>query len=316
MTVRSRTWLKNNFLERDPDDYNRDLIDSFGIGVLSVTGTVYYVDPVSGSDTTNNGQSPDEAFATLQHAIDQCVDDRGDVIIRMQGTENPTTAILFNKAGITVIADTYGQNPWQPEKYSTYPDASYTTGPMGIISAPCAIIGLEFVTRNTSGGTYPDDPTDSGAALVFSGHAGGDAGGFSLIKHCRFVDWWGNPWGIEFAAGAYNRIEQCVFEGFNAGAYFRITSARNPDHNHIVECHFVDCTNGIEHRTGVTPHNFLYKENTFIDYTDAIDFNNQAADGLVASNWYETATDAATYDITVAAAQVLGINFSGNHYSE
>ena len=152
MTVRTRSWLKNNFMDRDPDDFNRDLVDSFGIGVLSVTGTVYYVDPTDGSDTANNGQSPDSAFATLQHAIDQCTADAGDVIIRMQGTENPTAAILFNKAGITVIADTYGQNPWQPEKYSTYPAAGYTTGPTGIISAPCAIIGLEFVTRHAGGG--------------------------------------------------------------------------------------------------------------------------------------------------------------------
>jgi hypothetical protein len=60
----------------------------------------------------------------------------------------------------------------------------------------------------------------------------------------------------------------------------------------------------------------VYKENVFVDYTDAIDFNNTAANGSVLGNWYDTATDAATYDITVAAAQALGIQFAGNRYSE
>ena len=38
--------------------------------------------------------------------------------------------------------------------------------------------------------------------------------------------------------------------------------------------------------------------------------------GLVADNFFSTATGTGTYDIAVAAAQVHGMEFSGNHYSE
>jgi hypothetical protein len=286
-----------------------------GVPLLSTLDTnakVFFVDPTNGSDS--NVGTKEAPFAGLQTAIDACTDDNGDVIVRMPGSETPTSAITVDKAGVTIIASTYGTNLHEPEKFSTYPDATYTSGPMVIVQEPCAIIGLEFVTRNTSHGNAADC-SDNGSALSFDGDAGGYAGGFSLIKNCRFVDWWGNAYGLYFRAGAYNRVEECTFEGFDAGVAFA-SGTRNPDYNVVTRCKFVDCTNGIEHIAGATPHNFLYYENWFIDYTDAIDFNNQAADGLVAGNYYETATDATTYDITVAAAQALGIQFSGNNYSE
>lgn len=297
-----------------------DLLRHLGgvpVGGIFTDGEVFFVDPTSGSDT-QAGDAPDNAFATLQTAIDNCEDDRGDVIIRLPGSENPTAAITFNKAGIVVmsaaVAGGYGTNPWQCEKFSTYPASSYDSGPTAIITKPVRLIGLEFVTRNTSAGTSAD-MSDSGAAIAIDGDDGGYAGGFNHIAYCRFVDWWGNAYGLEFRGGAYNLVENCVFESFDAGIAFR-GGTRNPAHNHVINCHFVDCTNGIEHIAGGTPGNFLYRGNTFVDYTDAIDFNDQAANGLVCENNFETATDAATYDITVAAAQAHGVQFAGNNYSE
>jgi len=299
--------------------FPKDLRD---YGGLLGDGQVFAVDPTSGSDS-NVGTKRSKAFASLSKAFSECTDDRGDVIIRYPGSETPSAAISMNKAGVTVVSNAalaalaglgYGMNVQQAEKFATYPAAAYATGPMAIITKPVRLIGLEFVTRVTAHAGAVDC-SDAGAAIAFDGDDGGYAGGFSELRWCRFVDWWGTPYGLFFRGGAYNRVLECVFEGFNAGVCFG-SGTRNPDYNHVIKSHFVDCVNGIEHYAAATPHNFLYRENTFVDYTDAIDFNNQAADGLVCGNWFETATDAATYDITVAQAQAHGVQFSENHYSE
>ncbi len=316
MTARSSTWLKQSFQGRDPQDWQDDLIDTFLAAAATQVGQVWYVDPTGA--VSGDGMSPEGAFITTAEAITAAVDGRGDMIVRMPGNENPVAVLEFNKEGLILIAQNYGVNPLQGGEagFAYWPDAAYATGPMAIISAPTAIIGCEFVTRNVAPG-YIDAMTTSGAAIAFAGEGGGEIGGFSLIHNCRFVDWWGNPYGIEFGAGAYNVVSNCTFEGFNAGILFRGTSSNNPDHNIIEWCTFVDCVNGIDHYIGgCTAHNFIYQFNVFVDYTDAFDSNNLASDGLITSNRYETATDAATYDRTVAQLQVQGINLSGNQYSE
>ena len=278
-------------------------------------GHVFYVDPTSGTAGAS-GESPYAALSTRQAAINKCVDGRGDVIVCLPGTENPTTAILFNKSGITMLPAVFGADPTQgsEEGFSIYPADTYTTGPMAIITKPCTIIGMEFVSRAVlaiSGRTV----ATCGAALAFDGDAGGTGGGFSLIKNCRFVDWWGGYAGIALFGGGYNLIEGCAFEGYDAGVAV-YSGVHGPESNHVIDCHFQDCTYGIEHILGGSaPHHFLYKGNTFID-SKGVHFNNSASDGLVCNNFFETATDTAAYDIAVAAAQVLGANFSGNHYSE
>lgn len=315
MTWRTAADLKAVFQQLDPQDFTNDMVDTFLAAAGGQVGQVFYVDP---GVTSGDGMSPTAAFGTTQEAIDEAVDGRGDRIIRMPGNENPTAVLEFNKEGLIVQAQNYGVNPMQGGEagFAYWPDAAYTTGPMGIITAPTALLGLEFVTRNVASG-YTDAMITSGAALAIAGNGGGEIGGFNLIQSCRFVDWWGNDWGVEFGAGAYNMVRGCVFEGFTGGILMRGTSLRNPDHNILEWNDFVDCVNGIDHYVGgATPHNFRYRFNTFVDYTDAIDTNALAADGLVSANWYETATDAATYDRTIAQMQAQGINFSGNNYSE
>lgn len=283
-------------------------------------GEVFGVDPTSGADT-NLGTKRNQCFATMQTAVDACVANRGDMIVRFPGTENPTTAILFNKAGVVVrSSDSFcgGSNPYEPEKFSTYPAAAYATGPTAIISQPTTLWGLEFVTRNVTH-VATDACTTVGAAVAFAGEGGGYAGGFSHLYRCRFVDWWGNAYGLWFAAGAYNTIEECSLEGFDSAVAFYSTASNNPAFNTIKHCTFKDNTQGIEHVVGATPGNHLYMRNVFIDYTDAIDFNQAtggAGNGLICDNFFETATDAATFDCTVGQAQAIGWQFSGNHYSE
>jgi len=313
----SRQELKNAKGEWDPWDFMDELIDSFGIGVLSVLGDLYYVDPSSGSDG-NDGKSPSNAYATMQTAIDACTTDNGDVIVRMPGGETVSSAITFDKSGITVIRGCFGGDPHEVgEKFSTYQAASYTTGPPAIITAPCSIIGLEFVTRRTAAHVYPDDTcAQSSAALAVCGHGGSFNGGFGLIKNCRFTDWWGNPYGIEFAAGAYWKVEGCTFESLDAGILFRATTTHNPDKFRIWRNRFVGCTDGIQVLNGLgSPHDLDIYDNVFIDTPTGIDTSGGQGDGFVRGNWFEVANTSA-YDDTVANLQAQSWNFAGNHYTE
>jgi hypothetical protein len=271
----------------------------------------------SEADDNNDGTDPRYPLATISQGITNATDGRGDLVLVSPGTYNPTAAITVDKADIRLIAVPIGGNPEQPENGTVvYPAASYDTGPMFIVEAPCTIQGFDIVTRNT--GPHGGAIATAAASLVFDGDGGSYNGGFCHIKNCRFVDWWGAVSGIYFIGGAYNLIENCVFESFDSGIQF-YSGTHNPTYNVIRRCWFVDNTNGIEMVVGSTPHNVVIQENIFMDYTDAIDFNQAgggAGDGLVCGNWFETATDAATYDCTVAQAQAIGWNFSGNHYSE
>jgi hypothetical protein len=275
----------------------------------------FYVDPghLNTSDD-NDGTDPNRPKTSIQSAVTAAVTGRGDVIVLAPGRHAPTAAIYLDKAGLTIIAQGYGVNPQQPEASCyVYPTAAWATGPVFIITAPCALIGIEVVARVAA---HAGTNLTTGAAIAQDGDAAGEAGGFCLFKNCRFVDWFGTPYGIFSWGASYSRFEGCQFEGFTGAGIAFGARVRNPTYNDVVECTFRNCANGIEHIAGGTAQDFLYKDNNFIDYTDAIDFNNQAADGLVTRNSYETATGVATYDIAVAAAQALGIQFSGNLYSE
>jgi len=268
------------------------------------------------ADDGVHGQTWAAPLASIDYAIGLCTADQGDMIfVSPAHNDSPTAAINFDVSGISLIACGGGFNPQEPEKIAIWPNASYTTGPVAIITAPCRIEGFEFVSRATTGG-FSDAQTTVGAAVAIAGEGGSYTGSYSLFKNCKFVcDWWSTPYGVASSAGAYNRFEGCTFQGaVTSGIAFRGSSSNNPTHNIIEDCKFIDCVNGIEHAPG-TVQNFLYKGNVFIDCTIPIDFNNQGADGLVCNNFFEVANTSA-YDQTVGTLQALGINFSGNHYSE
>ena len=66
------------------------------------TGSVFFVYSVTGSNS-NDGKSPDTAFATLDFAIGNCTATKGDIIYCMPGHAETTTAIAADVAGITII---------------------------------------------------------------------------------------------------------------------------------------------------------------------------------------------------------------------
>ena len=279
----------------------------------------FYVDEGNSDASDNNdGTDPRYPFLTIQAAIDAAVDNRGDLVLVSPGSYTPAAPVILDCPGIRLLAMPTGQNPLQPEQScSIYPAASYTTGPMIIVEEPCELAGFTIVTRDV--GAHGGAVATASASLAFDGDGGAYDGGYSWIHHCRFVDWWGGTQaGIYFFGGAYNLIEDCSFEGFAGGVQF-YSGTHNPTYNTIRRCYFFDNTNGIEFIVGSTSHDHVIQENVFVDYTDAIDFNQAgggAGDGFIIGNYYETATDAATYDCTVAQAQAIGHNFAGNHYSE
>jgi len=72
MTVRTRTYLKENFQQRDPQDWVDDLVDTFGFSVTGPLGIDYYVDGSGNNDDAdddNPGTEPELPFLTLQAAI-------------------------------------------------------------------------------------------------------------------------------------------------------------------------------------------------------------------------------------------------------
>jgi hypothetical protein len=274
----------------------------------------FYVDPGHGDTSDNNdGTDPEAPLTTISQGVANCVTGRGDWVVVSPANYNPTAAITLDKKDITVIAMPAGGNPRQPDnRVAIWPAATYTTGPTFIIEEPCTLSGFEIAARNVvHGGT----PATASAAVAIDGNGGGENGFSVFIHNCNFPDWFGAAYGIWFWAGSDCRVQDCDFRDWDAAIAFRGSPLNNPTFNVIQDCIFWNCTNGIEHLP-VTHQDFIYYRNIFLDYTDAIDFNNQGGNGLICDNFYETATDAATYDIAVAAAQVLGYNFSGNHYSE
>ena len=288
-----------------------ELVSLLG-GAGQLTGDVFYLDPASGNDN-NSGEAKDAAKKTSNAAIGLCAANNGDVIIRMKGTESVTETVSYDVAGISVIAQSYGSPAnEQGEAFATYAAAAFTSGPPVTITAPTSFYGVGFSGRWVGA---------TASAVLVNGEGGGFVGGWNLFHECRFMSWVASTnFGIHFDAGANNRMVNCSFDGvpggfgFASGISFGGSASNNPTNNKILGCDFTDCTYAITHTDG-TPANFLYKGNVVID-GKMLNSKNAGANGLVADNWYETATDTGTYDVAVATMQGNGIQFSGNHYSE
>jgi hypothetical protein len=282
------------------------------LATMAVLGKVYYVNYAAGGADEADSPFPvvdnSECFDTMQGAIDACVDNRGDLIIVKRGYNAITSPILFNKAGIIVVAQEFGMPPIYVGEYFAQHNTG-TTQAAAVISKPCKIVGLGFETSWASG-----DRSSSLLIEVASGWPG-----WIHLLNCRFPNWAGaTDYAINCEAGANMLIEECSFEGtttaFTGGIAFGGSPTQNPVRNIVRNCVFEDCTYAIDHIDG-TPQNFLYHSNFVID-GKFLNSRNAAADGLMCNNWLETATDTGSYDITVNALQANGIQVCDQHYAE
>lgn len=278
---------------------------------LEVTGNIYYYDPTSGSDN-NTGNVSSDAKATLNAAIGLCSANNGDIIINMRGTETVTETVEFDVAGISVIPQYYGVNPYVMGEYSALlADASFTDGPVATITQPCTIIGMGFAGRDTEATFF------GGAACLIGGAA---AGAFGVhLAYCRFPKWGlDNRIGLALAGGAAVSdclIEHCGFEGvgadFDAGIYMQ-GACQNIT---IRDNDFRQCTAAVQFGAfaGGGPHIKLH--GNWVEDGLVLDSQGNTANGMVSGNWSELAA-ASSYDASVATLQGQGIQFSGNNYSE
>ena len=270
---------------------------------------VFYCDPTNGA--AGNVGSRDAPVNTMAAALALCTSGRNDVIIRFPGGEEVTETCDFNVAGVTVIACTAGLAPGaKGEYFSMYAASTFTDGPVATITERCTISGMAFVSRDAGTTFY------SGAAMLIGGE--GTALPFGVHIHkCRFPKWnLDNSKGIAIEGTSDCLIEECYFEGvgsdFTTGIYVQ-GATQNLE---IRNCRFRDCTYAITHGAfaGGGPH-CIYKGNVVED-GKMLDSNSNAATGLIADNWFETAVGTSTFDVNYAALAALGLYCSGNNYAE
>ena len=295
-----------------------DLADGNSVkGGQGILGRTFYVDPSSsvgsgiGNDA-NSGLSPDDAFLTLQAAINACDNWRGDRIICAAGNQTVTTAVLFNKKGITVMAEDMGLPPDAAgERFMIY--GSHTDGPAAIISYPCKIIGMGFCGSETAGGSLEIDGTTGGF----------DGGNFVHLLNCRF-----SHWGIAKAYACILqgtgdvRIENCYFDGYTAGwttaaIECQLATASGTWTTDIIGCKFMNPTTyALKMKTSSVPVRGIVEGNRLIGSGKFFDDNDVAGSWCFYGNYLPTATDTGSYADTVSNLKTAGYDFAGNNYSE
>lgn len=284
--------------------------------------THFYVDDVNGDDA-GGGRAFDDAFLTMQPAINACVDNKGDVIHVTKGTQTVTTPVLFNKRGITVIADGLFNPDANGEDHTIF--GSHTDGPAAIITEPCRLVGLGFVGSQTAG-----------PSLLFDAEEGvGYNAAFSHLLHCRFPHWGiAKAHAIEMIGGQLNVIEECFFDGGFVGwgqsaiLLSEDTGDINPWQVHIKNCTFMATGSQsiycIELKAGSLPAAIRISGNVIVPMKiesatlkgKFLNTNGLTGTGHIWDNWLGLATNTTAYDRSVGDLQTAGYLFSGNHYAE
>lgn len=247
------------------DPYTGDPSTIFAPGGLRgptlYNGTVFYVDLINGDDT-KDGLTPANAFLGLQHAIDQCTDNKDDTIVILPGNlDIDGDANYLQGAGTRyganhyVIVDKsqihiYGPNLWNPNRPES--SALYRSGaedaPLMYVTGNNVEIAYMGMSANWTTGGLPVDANLyaaalEGSALVLDGEPG--SLNYSWIHHCRFPMWW-NTCGIYLWRSSANVIEYCDFEELtHSGIIWGDAGAGRPTYNWIQHNKFVGCDYGL-----------------------------------------------------------------------
>lgn len=108
---------------------------------LPTTGDVYYVNSVTGTDSTGYGRSPDNPYASIAFAVANCTASNGDVVYVMPlhvETVIAAAGVTFTKAGVSVRGMGTGRS--RPVvNYTTAIAASFDIG-----SANCSVDNIVF----------------------------------------------------------------------------------------------------------------------------------------------------------------------------
>ena len=166
MTAYTRRHLESGLANRRAAT---ELANSIAFGASQTTGSIFFVNAVSGSDSAGSG-SQDQPFATIDYAIGRCTANNGDIIfVDADYTQNLTAATSINcdVAGVSIIGLTSGG--LMPTLSTTAAAGSVTIG-----AANVTIANIKFVANFATG-------TTAGVTVA----AAGD--GFTMAN-CKFRD--------------------------------------------------------------------------------------------------------------------------------
>ncbi len=325
MTLTPRTfgWLRDGIGNARAA---REIENQMSIGQI---GEVFYVDPIASSASdTNTGTSPLEAFENLQAGIDACVADRGDLIIRMRGYDQPSATVNFNKQGITVIAENWGQNYHAQGEYFTT-DTSNTDGPAARITAGCHLIGLGFAGVQASG------DTDTATVQIDGSSAATDGFG-TWLDHCYFTNWdrAAVNYGVVNQGAARVRISNSSFYGgaatnvLDAGILHDESTTGGGGRPGEVDCYknrYQHCTYAHEVVSGSRVVNSIWDSemmgfqavgDVWVKYLklNVLGGGGAVHGAHIMNNNFATAVGTGTFSHTQAQLITEGYQFSNNHY--
>ncbi len=282
------------------------------LGLLG-DGEAFFVDPGMGSDG-NRGTTIDKAFQTMDRAFEFVVADRGDMIIRLPGTETVTAELLITKAGAVVVAST---SAWSPPggrgagaEYYLMWGPALTDAPVIHQRESTSWLGLSFANASTGA-------TENGAGINIANEVAGDQGGFCYVISCEFPAWGSNNSGIYLHGGSHVLIARNSFGGASGtlpvGVAFGGSATSNPVNDIIDDNIFNNITEAIKVYDG-TPQDVQIINNFFHDCAEAIDANGGGGNAFVAGNHFDEDTGTDCFDDTVGNLETAGWRFAGNKY--
>lgn len=263
---------------------------------------------------------PDDTAYTIQDAIDECVDDLGDIIVCLPGSHSEAASIACNKQGITIIASAFGHpDKFKGESFTLRTASGAATVPGVTLTKPCTFIGMGITGRDIT----------KESLLIDCQEAGGFSGGFNFFKNCRFSAWYGAMDAlVRQIGGNVNVFDGCTFDGLfggvgTAGIHLENdTGGFAPNFLRVVNCEFSGMGSGkpaIKCKTGSLPVDMLVANNYLLpgyagDQGVLIDFNSVAATGMAADNWVAPLANQAAAFLNAGSLSAFG--FSDNHYEE
>lgn len=264
---------------------------------------------------------PSDSSFTIQDAIDECIDDLGDVIVCMPGSHGEDATIACNKKGITILSAAFGHpNDYKGESFMLRTDSDTATVPGVTVTAPCRIIGMGITGRDIT----------KESLLIDCEEAGGFNGGFNSFEHCRFPAWYGAmDVLVRIVGGAINVFDQCSFDGLFGGvatAGIQLegdTGGIDNTFTRVTRCSFYGMgasKPAIKIKSGdvalalLVAHNYLLPGFTAANQGVLIDFNSAAATGMAADNWVAPLANQAAAFLNTGSLANFG--FADNHYEE
>lgn len=281
-----------------------------GVGVVKAPDArVFVVDP---ADTSY----------LIQDAIDDCIDDLGDVILCLPGSHNQTVGtIACNKQGITIIGSAFGHPPGERgESFMLRTASAVATVPGVTVTKPVRMVGIGITGRDIT----------KESLLIDCGEAGGPNGGFNSFENCRFPAWYGvMDVFVRGVGGAVNYFDGCTFDGlFDGVATAGVQLEGDAGGIDSTFWSFVNCRfygmgaskPAIKIKSGDTALALLVKSNVLLPgFTAAnqgvmVDFNGSASTGMAADNYVAPLADQASAFLNTGS--LVNFGFANNHYEE